>query len=189
MAESRFSQLRAVLKPWGVRGIGALGAYDIASNQFDWPTLGQVLGMSGSLLPMWAWFFILLSVLFYGLFEYVRLKIPASGHPPSNVVNWRPWISMESYTAHELALIIAKADPASMRLSSEAIGYLRGLKRAMSEKKLKYRPDDPDYPHLPPSSKARIAKKDALAYAKSKDYDMSHVERAEGLSEFARSRS
>lgn len=59
----------------------------------------------------------------------------------------------------------------------------------MLEKKLKYRPDDPDYPHLPPGSKARIAKKDALTYAKSKGYDMSHVERAEGLSEFARSRS
>lgn len=191
MAESHLSQLGAVLKSWGVQGIGALGAYDIASNQFDWPKLGQVLGMSGSLLPIWAWFIILLSALYYGLFEYVRLKIPASGQPPYNSVSvdWRPWIDREGYTARQLALILAKDDPTSVRMGSKAISCLDGLKEAMSEGRLRYRPDDPDYPRHSPGPGARIAKKDALTYAKSKGYDMSHVERAEGLSEFARGRS
>lgn len=52
-------------------------------------------------------------------------------HTPSGAgkVDWHPWIDMESYTARQMALILAKDDPASARMSSRAVGYFQGIKR------------------------------------------------------------
>ena len=88
MAKGHFELLRALFKPVLVK-IGAavgtgLAIYDSASNQFNLPKLGKLLGMSGSLLPWWGWLLVLQAVFVYALFEYVRRMAPSvpSGSSP-----------------------------------------------------------------------------------------------------------
>ena len=73
---SRLSTLRALWAPTVVKAavllVGAVAAYDSFSSQFGWPTLGTLLGISGSLLPWWGWLLILQAIFVYALFEYVR---------------------------------------------------------------------------------------------------------------------
>ena len=79
MADSRLSTLRALWAPKLVKfvfGVVALVAsYDSFSSQFRWPKLGDLLGMSGSLLPWWGWLLILQAIFVYALFEYVRMNL------------------------------------------------------------------------------------------------------------------
>lgn len=76
MAISRSTAIREVLRPWAIKilvGLPVLcGMYQFGCDQFDFPTLPQLWGMTGSQFPWWAWFFVALAGLVYGLFEYVR---------------------------------------------------------------------------------------------------------------------
>lgn len=59
--------------------MGIVGTYDIACNQFGTPKIPELWGMTGSLLPWWAWLLILETVSLVALFEYGwRKKPPAS---------------------------------------------------------------------------------------------------------------
>jgi len=63
----------------------AIATYDGVSHQLDWPKIPALWGMSGGLLSSSEWGLILLGILMYLLFDYVR-RIPASGPsaaPPS----------------------------------------------------------------------------------------------------------
>lgn len=51
---------------------GAVPFYDAASNQFGFPKISALWGMSGDLLPWWGWLLIGQAVFVYALFEYVR---------------------------------------------------------------------------------------------------------------------
>ena len=73
---SRLRALREITRPRIVRIGGllafAIPAYDAASNQLGLPKISAVWGMTAPFLPLWTWPVILLALLFYGLFEYVR---------------------------------------------------------------------------------------------------------------------
>ncbi len=81
MGTGAFQLIRDLFRPRLVRvftlGLGFLAGYDAASNQFEWPKLGKLLGMSGNLLPWWGWLLILQAIFVFGLFEYVRRNAPA----------------------------------------------------------------------------------------------------------------
>lgn len=80
MVKGRFATLRELFKPTLVKVGGgfitALFVYDAASNQFELPKLGKLMGMSGNLLPWWGWLLILQAIFVYALFEYVRRLSP-----------------------------------------------------------------------------------------------------------------
>lgn len=75
--------LTGILKPFfqsKVKGgfltlTAIVAGYDGFSSQFEsfgLPKLGEVIGKSGSLMPIWGWLMIVQFALFYGLFEFVR---------------------------------------------------------------------------------------------------------------------
>jgi len=76
MITGRLESARNLLKPKLVRWSGGalllIGTWDVLSSQFGLLTLGEVLGLSGRVLPLWAWFDLILLVLIYALFEYQR---------------------------------------------------------------------------------------------------------------------
>jgi hypothetical protein len=76
MSESRLSTIRGLWKPKIVKIggtlVAALASYDAASNQLGFVKIGEVLGMSGTLLPWWGWLLAVQAVFAYALFEYVR---------------------------------------------------------------------------------------------------------------------
>ena len=80
MPESRLSTFRELWKPKIVKVggaiVAALAGYDAASNQLGFVKIGEVLGMSGTLLPWWGWLLILQAIFVYALFEYVRRMTP-----------------------------------------------------------------------------------------------------------------
>jgi hypothetical protein len=87
MGQSRLRTIHELLRPHIVRWtgwtVGAIGLYDVVSNQFPnlhLPKLGDLLprwiAVSGSLLPWWGWLLILQAILVYALFEYVRKQLP-----------------------------------------------------------------------------------------------------------------
>ena len=71
----RFSFINELLKPWSIRILififAAVELYDAASNQFGWPKIPTLWGMTPNLQPWWAW---LLAIIVYALFEYVRVQ-------------------------------------------------------------------------------------------------------------------
>jgi hypothetical protein len=83
MAETRFSVLRDIFKPWYVKvgsavaGACALvGGYSGLQSQFPdhLPLLQAVVVMTHiTVLPWWGWLLVLQAVFTYGLFEYVRV--------------------------------------------------------------------------------------------------------------------
>jgi hypothetical protein len=62
--------------PWLARllvGIPAVaGFYQFGCDQFDWPKLPALWGMTGAGLPWWGWLLIAQAGFVYALFEYVR---------------------------------------------------------------------------------------------------------------------
>jgi hypothetical protein len=76
MAQSNSAFLRELWRSkvlrWGGGSIVFLSAYDPASNQLGLPTLGAIIGMSGTLLPWWGWLLVAQALLVVALFEYVR---------------------------------------------------------------------------------------------------------------------
>ncbi|WP_339690717.1 hypothetical protein [uncultured Parasphingorhabdus sp.] len=69
-----------LVRPWTVRIfiilIATFELYDAASNQFDWPKIPVLWGMTGSPDPLWAW---LLAAIVFALFEYVRRNVATAG--------------------------------------------------------------------------------------------------------------
>lgn len=87
MAEKRSSALREILRPWLARllvGIPVLaGLYQFGCDQFDWPKLPVLWGMTGGGLPWWGWLLIAQAGFVYALFEYVRrIQLPS---PPRSL--------------------------------------------------------------------------------------------------------
>ncbi|XAP77552.1 hypothetical protein ABC955_13340 [Citromicrobium bathyomarinum] len=80
MPASRTTTIREIYRNRVVRfgsyGVAALGAYDVCSNQFGFPKLPKVLGMTGALMPWWGWLLLLQALFVYGLFEFVRRSQP-----------------------------------------------------------------------------------------------------------------
>jgi hypothetical protein len=76
---------------WGLALLAVIGGYDTVASQAELPTLRDILGMSGALLPWWGWLLILQAILVYALFEYVRrMTFQASTEPhPAIVINTR----------------------------------------------------------------------------------------------------
>lgn len=72
----RISFIFELLKPWSIRILlflfAAIELYDAAANQFSWPKIPVLLGMTPSLKPWWAW---ILAIIVFALFEYVRTKL------------------------------------------------------------------------------------------------------------------
>lgn len=87
MPDSRTDTLKAFLKPkivkWGGGLAAVLGVWDALSSQFGLPTLREVFGMSGALLPWWGWLLILQAIFIYALFEYVRANVSDLRATPS----------------------------------------------------------------------------------------------------------
>lgn len=80
--KSKFTRL------WVFGGAGA-GLYQFGCDQFDWPKLPALWGMTGVLVPWWAWLVIAQLGFTYGLFEYVRRGAspsPVSTIPPQQAV-------------------------------------------------------------------------------------------------------
>ena len=98
MAQGRLSTLRAILAPRIVKVVGgifaSLYAYDVLSNQLEFPTIRALLrkipplqdrlAVSGTLLPWWGWLLVLQAVFIYALFEYVRRNVPITGDTLTN---------------------------------------------------------------------------------------------------------
>lgn len=76
MAKPHSGFVGQLLQPWWVKtatgAVGAVASYDATANQFGWPKIPKVWGMTGSLLPWWGWLLVLQTVLVLALFEYVR---------------------------------------------------------------------------------------------------------------------
>lgn len=71
---------------WGKWVFGAVAVYDLFSSQvriedrFEPPTLLELLGMSGALLPWWGWLLVAQAIFTYGLFECVRRNLVANNN-------------------------------------------------------------------------------------------------------------
>ncbi|MGL3820573.1 hypothetical protein [Sphingopyxis sp. R3-92] len=57
---------------WGALLLAGVGAYDVGCNQFGWPKIPELWGMTGSLLPWWGWLIAIQGLIVVALFEYVR---------------------------------------------------------------------------------------------------------------------
>lgn len=139
MATGRIEALKRIFKPAFVRlgaPLAVVGTFwDWLSSQFNWPTLGSVLGLGRDLIPTWAWFDLLLLLMFFGLFEYVRL---GGGREPAQDLAQRPVEpegierSREPIT-HEVPSGAAPAPPPvepDMKLIEVAFrvgGHIRGM--------------------------------------------------------------
>lgn len=81
MANGRLQTLHDIFRPrivrWSAAILAALPLYDVFSNQFNFPKLGKVMGVTGNLLPWWGWLLIMQAVFVYALFEYVRQTLPS----------------------------------------------------------------------------------------------------------------
>jgi soluble cytochrome b562 len=93
---SRLSLLRKVFRSWRAKlltgGAVFVAFYQFACDQFGFPTLPNLWGMSGaSIIPWWAWLLLAQLGALYGLFEYVRcldvqpLTAPTAPSPPPEV--------------------------------------------------------------------------------------------------------
>ena len=84
--ERKTTFLREILRPWWVRIAFlltvAIPSYDGISNQFDWPKIPELLGMTGSLLPWWGWLIVILAISVGALFDYVRRNVPIQPQKP-----------------------------------------------------------------------------------------------------------
>lgn len=74
-----FSFAVALLRPKIVRLsltlLAGIATYDAVSNQFEWPKIPRILGMTGSLLPLWGWLLVAQAILMLALFDYVRRNV------------------------------------------------------------------------------------------------------------------
>lgn len=148
MTIGRIEALKGIFKPAFVR-LGAPLAvagtvWDWLSSQFNWPTLGSILGLGRDLIPTWAWFYLLLLLMFFGLFEYVRLgggREAAHGlAPPSN----EPQVTKHSPapTTYEVPVVCPPAPPPvepDMRLIEVAVrvaGHNTGMRAPEVEREI-----------------------------------------------------
>lgn len=77
--ETRSQALKGVFATWKARllvgvPVGA-GVYQFGCDQFDWPKLPALWGMTGQLIPWWGWLIVALAGSVFALFEYVRRNI------------------------------------------------------------------------------------------------------------------
>ena len=81
MPETRLQLLRRVFRKWWARIAVAVsmfaGLYQFACDQFGFPTIPAVWGMTGAIVPWWGWLLIAQAIFVYALFEYVR-KLPGA---------------------------------------------------------------------------------------------------------------
>jgi hypothetical protein len=121
MTITRFAAIRDILRPWYVKAaVGlpvALGTYDVCCNQFGWPKIPALWGMTGLLLPWWAWLLIAQAAFVYGLFEYVRRTAFQPSAMNSDV----------AYDDSELRRMVIEAD----RRGKEALERLASLDDAL----------------------------------------------------------
>ena len=79
---TRINALGGVLRSWFAKvwffGAAALGIYQFGCDQFDWPKLPVLWGMTELFVPWWGWLVIAQLGFTYGLFEYVRRLAPVS---------------------------------------------------------------------------------------------------------------
>lgn len=72
----------AIFSSWRSRLLAgvpiAAGAYQFLCDQFGFPTIPVLWGMTGAALPWWGWLLLAQLGAFYGLFEYVRLNVPVA---------------------------------------------------------------------------------------------------------------
>ena len=82
---TRIEALGGVLRSWVTRlwilGGAAAAIYQFGCDQFDWPKLPALWGMTGFFVPWWGWLVVAQLGFTYGLFEYVR-RVPVQ-FPPS----------------------------------------------------------------------------------------------------------
>lgn len=80
MEESRRGLLAEIYQGWRAKlltGVPiAAGAYQFLCDQFGFPTIPRAWGMTGATIPWWGWLLIGVVGAVYGLFEYVRRRIP-----------------------------------------------------------------------------------------------------------------
>lgn len=77
--ETRSQALKGVFATWKARllvgtPVGA-GIYQFGCDQFDWPKLPALWGMTGQLIPWWGWLIVALAGSVFALFEYVRRNV------------------------------------------------------------------------------------------------------------------
>jgi hypothetical protein len=96
-------------------------------------------------------------------------------------VKWAIWKQMERYKAQEFAAILAKNDPASSMSSTEQEAFLRLIIEQMRTKALSYvRRYSQDYlsggtEEIDPNEFTEIKRIDAIKWAQSRDFDVSHI--------------
>lgn len=125
---------------YGATIASCLALYDILSNQFDLPTIGRIVGMSGALMPWWGWLLILQVIFVYGLFEYVRRTLPT----PTTVTigTPEPYEALHreiGHIAHRLAQHekeIGKIDNLERSLRPQPQGLLTTILTAAPESRL-----------------------------------------------------
>jgi len=80
VSEPAIGSWKEILRPWRSRiAVGlpiAAGAYQFLCDQFDFPKLPALWGMTGVLVPWWGWMLIAILGANYALFEYVRRIAP-----------------------------------------------------------------------------------------------------------------
>jgi hypothetical protein len=110
----------------------------------------------------------------------VQQKVP-TGRKVSQPVNWAIWKEMPTYTIAQLAAILAKLDPMALRSSPDKEAYeillLQELKakRLIHIREMKGSPyGSGEYPK-PIDRTTPIKREDAIAWAESKGYDVSHI--------------
>jgi regulator of replication initiation timing len=86
MSETRSNAFKETMRPTIARvAVGlpvAAGLYQFGCDQFDWPKLPALWGMTGSQFPWWGWFFVALAGFVYALFEYIRRNVVVGTSSP-----------------------------------------------------------------------------------------------------------
>ena len=98
--------------------------------------------------------------------------------PREKAINWAIWSQKSAYNLKQLAGILAKVDPSRDDRSPDRIAYLKLLQEEAMAGKLRLVRDrlaksywQPDlYPAY-----FSITKEDAISWAKSKNFDLSHI--------------
>ena len=206
MAETRFSVLQGIFRPWYIKvgsaialAFAIVGAYSGVQSQFpaSLPLLETLIVMTNlAVLPWWGWLLVLQTLFVYALFEYIRISLPSADeaipvryksvepelkYGSSTRVTWLPWKHMPHYSVEQFAKITAKDDPALNQRTTVAEAYIQLILSATADGTLAsnggYYFDSTDKKIKRKAElDTKILRADAITWAKSKGLDVSHIE-------------
>jgi hypothetical protein len=134
---NRLSTLQELWRPKlvkvGSTGVAVVAGYDAASNQFGFFKIGELLGMSGSLLPWWGWLLILQTIFIYALFEYVRRQFSSGSRLPEGhaltTEDVENIVSRKIGQLNQTATVAEALDLADTRTSAVAVSVSERIDR------------------------------------------------------------